>query len=416
MSMVIRNTARLLAIALMLCLTAIAIPAQTKSWQIDKDRLSDARKDSREAAKVLNEIMSKPDKAIPKELLEQAEAVAVFPGVLKAAFIFGGRGGDGVVSRRTRTGWSAPAFFKMGGGSFGAQIGASKTDYVLLFMNEGALKGLLEDKFEIGGEAGVSAGPIGRAASVSSNVTLDAAILSYSRSKGAFIGAALKGVVINPDNDLNEAIYGMKARDLLTGKEQVLMQKVPQAVLAFPETLTRYSKREAAHATMVRFPVTSANVFQGRIVREVRHELLTLPYYDVFDWLEFEVRSDSTVILRGQVVSPPDTKGRAEARVKNIEGVRQVINEIEVLPVSPNDDRLRRALYRAIFNQNSPLFRYSLGVVPSIHIVVKNARATLEGIVESEADKNLAYIRARGVSGLFAVENNLRVQGRDELY
>ncbi len=231
--------------------TASSVTAQTATatrggaQSIDRKRLSEAAKESRDAAKAFNDIVRVPDKAIPKELIDRAEAIAVFPGVLKAAFIFGGRGGDGVISRRTASGWSAPAFFNLGGGSFGAQIGASKTDYVLLFMNEGALKGLLEDKFEIGGEVGIAAGPVGRAASASTNATLDAAILSYSRSKGAFVGAALKGVVINPDNNLNEAIYGgMKARDVLLGTQT--MMQMPRGTEAFPLELTRYSSRRAA--------------------------------------------------------------------------------------------------------------------------------------------------------------------------
>ncbi len=119
-------------------------------------------------------------------MLDKAEAIAVFPGVVKAAFIVGGTGGQGVISRRVAGGWSAPAFFNLGGGSFGVQIGAEKTDYVMLIMNDDGLKGLLEDKFEIGGEASIAAGPVGRTASASSNVTLDAGILSYSRSKGVF--------------------------------------------------------------------------------------------------------------------------------------------------------------------------------------------------------------------------------------
>src|SRR5207245_10021391 len=113
------------------------------------------------------------EKAIPQELLDKAEAIAVFPDVIKAAFIIGGKGGQGVVSRRTRNGWSAPAFFNVGGGSFGAQIGATKTDYVMLIMNENGLNGLLKDKFEIGGEVGVAAGPVGREAAASTNLRLD---------------------------------------------------------------------------------------------------------------------------------------------------------------------------------------------------------------------------------------------------
>ena len=204
-------------------------------------RANDAARHSRDAAKVLNEIMRVPDKGIPRELLAKAEAVAVFPDVLKAALGIGGRRGQGVVVRRTASGWSAPVFFNMTGGSIGAQIGASSTDHVLLFMNDDALKGLLEDKFEIGGEVGIAAGPVGRVASASTNLTLDAGILSYSRSKGAFIGAALKGVSITPDNDLNEAYYGMKANSVLMGTAPTV--RMSSAVRTFPLTLSRYSRR-----------------------------------------------------------------------------------------------------------------------------------------------------------------------------
>jgi hyperosmotically inducible protein len=145
------------------------------------------------------------------------------------------------------------------------------------------------------------------------------------------------------------------------------------------------------------------------MVKEVRRELLMLPYYNVFDWLEGEVKEDGTVILRGQVVRPT-TKSDAEGRVRQIEGVEQVVNEIEVLPLSPNDDRLRLAVYRALFNWNSPLFRYATQAVPPIHIIVKNGRATLKGVVATEADSRLAYTRARGVRGLFEVNNELRVE------
>ncbi|MGB8506835.1 MAG: lipid-binding SYLF domain-containing protein [Pyrinomonadaceae bacterium] len=201
----------------------------------------DASKKAENAARVFEQVMGAPDRSIPKELLDRAEAVAVFPGVLKAGLGIGGRGGSGLISRRITGGWSAPAFFKMGGVSIGPQIGASKTDFVLLFMNEDALKGLLEDKLEIGGEASAAAGPVGRAASATTNLTLDAGILSYSRSKGLFAGLELKGAVVNPDNNLNEAIYGMKARELLTGSNKVSMANVLPGIIIFPNALARYS-------------------------------------------------------------------------------------------------------------------------------------------------------------------------------
>ena len=143
--------------------------------------------------------------------------------------------------------------------------------------------------------------------------------------------------------------------------------------------------------------------------KEVRHELVMLPYYGVFDWLQFSVKPDSTVVLVGQVTRPT-LKSDAENVVKRIEGVERVVNQIEVLPLSPNDDRIRRAVYRALFNFNSPLFRYGMGAVPSIHIIVRHGQVTLKGVVGSQADANLANIRARGVSGTFGVNNELMVE------
>ena len=151
------------------------------------------------------------------------------------------------------------------------------------------------------------------------------------------------------------------------------------------------------------------DVSRAHIIKEVRHELATLPYYGVFDWLEFEVLPDNTVVLRGAVVRPT-TRSDAEARVKQIDGVSKVVNEIEVLPLSPNDDRLRVSLYRALYNWNSPLFRYAHQAVPPIHIIVRNGRATLKGVVANKADAQLAYMRARGVPGLFDVQNELIVE------
>ena len=203
----------------------------------------EAERKAESAAKVFDQIMNARDNAIPKELIDKAEAVAVFPGVLKAGFVVGGRGGSGLISRRLKGGWSAPAFFTMRGGSFGAQIGAAKTDFVLLFMNESAVQGLLEDKFEMGGEASAAAGPVGRTASATTNLTLDAGLLSYSRSKGLFAGLELKGAVVNPDNKLNEAVYGMKADKLLSPTDQLKVERAPAGVRVFPLTLARYSKR-----------------------------------------------------------------------------------------------------------------------------------------------------------------------------
>lgn len=144
-----------------------------------------------------------------------------------------------------------------------------------------------------------------------------------------------------------------------------------------------------------------------RIIKEVRHELVMLPFYGVFDNLTYKVDSSGTVTLTGQV-SRPTLKSDAENVVKQIEGVEKVVNQIEVLPVSPNDDRLRMAVYRTIYGHVA-LNRYALRAVPPIHIIVKNGNVTLEGVVANEGDRNIANIQANSVPGVFAVTNNLRV-------
>lgn len=149
------------------------------------------------------------------------------------------------------------------------------------------------------------------------------------------------------------------------------------------------------------------------IKKEVRHELLMLPYYGVFDWLEAEITDPETVVLRGQVIRP-STKSEAEDRVSRIEGIDKVVNEIEILPLSSNDNRLRRQIYRALFHEDSALFQYGIQRVPSIHILVRNGRVTLKGVVTSKADSDYAYIRTRGVPGSFEVINELQIETSDK--
>lgn len=146
-----------------------------------------------------------------------------------------------------------------------------------------------------------------------------------------------------------------------------------------------------------------------RVAREVRHELVMLPYYGVFDNLEFRVQG-GTVTLLGQVTKPT-LKSDAGNVVKKIEGVEKVDNQIQVLPLSPNDDRLRMAEYRTIYGDPA-LNRYALQVVAPIHIIVNNGKVTLEGVVASQGDKDIAGIRANSVTGVFGVTNNLRVEGK----
>jgi hyperosmotically inducible periplasmic protein len=149
--------------------------------------------------------------------------------------------------------------------------------------------------------------------------------------------------------------------------------------------------------------------YRANLAKEVRHQLVLLPYYSVFDNLAFKIDGDKVTLL-GQVVRPT-LKSEAESAVKSIEGVAAVVNNIEVLPLSPMDDQLRRAVYRAIFG-DSVLFRYGEAAVPSIHIIVKNGNVTLVGVVDNESDRNLANLRASGVPNVFSVKNELTVAGK----
>lgn len=229
-----RTVQTMLATGSLVILLNASVVAQNK-------KMTDATSQSQKAAKVFREIMGAPDKAIPKDILGRAECIAVFPQVIKAGFIVGGRGGRGLASCRTNRGWSGPVFFHMGGGSFGLQIGAQATDFVLLFMNQEGMNKLLGDKFEIGADATAAAGPVGRQAGASTNIRMDAQILSYSRSKGLFAGLELKGVVITNDDSDNESVYGkgVKPEAVLRGTKPG-----PAAVSSFPTTLTRYSPRK----------------------------------------------------------------------------------------------------------------------------------------------------------------------------
>jgi len=205
--------------------------------------LADEASQSDKAARVFREIMDTPDKGIPQDLLEKAECVAVFPSVIQAGFIVGGRGGRGVASCRTTQGWSAPAFFTLGGGSVGFQIGAQSTDFVMLFMNTDGLDSLLSNEFTLGGDASVAAGPVGRQAGASTDLKLEAKILSYSRSKGLFAGLELKGVVIKPDTDDMRDVYGAGVTAKSVLKDNGIT--APLVVRAFPAALGAYSSRNA---------------------------------------------------------------------------------------------------------------------------------------------------------------------------
>lgn len=175
-----------------------------------------------ESGKVLQEIMQAPDKGIPEEVVDASKCIAVVPNMIKGGFIFGAKHGKGVASCRTASGWSAPSFFTISGGSWGAQIGAQGVDLVLMIMNEQGMKNLLSNKFQIGGEASAAAGPVGRHASAGTDWKADTQILTYSRAKGLFAGITLEGAAIRQDKDSTVALY-----DKNVSHEAVLTGKVP---------------------------------------------------------------------------------------------------------------------------------------------------------------------------------------------
>jgi len=221
-------------LAIIFAITAIVSPLRAQ----DAD---DQVKRAKEASIVLEEIMAAADKSIPKTVLEKAEGVAVFPGLLKGGLGVGAQHGRGVLSVRTKNGgWSNPAFLTITGGSFGAQIGLQAIDLVLVINNQRGLEQLIKNQFKVGADAGVAAGPVGRDASASTDIQMRAQILSYSRSRGLFAGVTLNGSTINQDRDANERFYGTAYR---TGQIVFDGMGTPNAdVSQWKETLTKYAK------------------------------------------------------------------------------------------------------------------------------------------------------------------------------
>ena len=218
-------------LVLLVTLTAVA-----------SDRDDDVNRTNK-ATQVFKEIMNTPDQGIPSDLLESAKCIAIIPGDVKFAFIFGGNYGRGLATCRTGHGWSAPIFLAIEGGSVGYQIGGSSTDLVMLFMNDHALKSLLSDKFKLGADASVAAGPVGRNAAAGTDLKLNAEILSYSRSKGVFIGVSLNGAVVQADKSGDRAMYGddVNRHEILDGKVAV-----PESAQALLHEIGRYAHEAKA--------------------------------------------------------------------------------------------------------------------------------------------------------------------------
>jgi len=193
------------------------------------------------ATAVLDALTAAPDSGISQDLLSRAECVMVFPNVTKGAFFVGGRYGRGVaVCRDDRDDFGAPAFFSIGGPSIGWQWGGSQTDFVLLVMNENGMKNLLQDNFTIGGQASAVVGPVGRSAEAATDVQLNAQILSWSRSQGLFVGAALEGAVVQPSEDANARLYGKE----IPAKQILVRGRVPAAAREFVALVSRVAPAE----------------------------------------------------------------------------------------------------------------------------------------------------------------------------
>jgi lipid-binding SYLF domain-containing protein len=218
-----------------LALGLLALPALAKDPP--EIKLQDAQA-------VIEAAVNAPDGGIPRDLLSKAECVGVFPDIKKAAFVVGGEWGRGVFTCRQSDGtMGAPAFFTIGGGSVGWQWGGQEADLVLLIMNKDGVSHLLEDKFTLGGEAAAVAGPVGRSATAATDAQLNAQILSWSRSKGLFLGASLAGHVIKPDKKQTEKAYGkpVSAREILVEHKMT----TPDMARTFIDTTTQYTRRES---------------------------------------------------------------------------------------------------------------------------------------------------------------------------
>jgi len=228
---------QLLVVLVLVCSLAPVFAADEDSKAQEVNSKASARVE--EAGTVLQEIQSAPDAGIPQEVLGSADCVAVVPSLLNGGFVFGGRYGKGVASCRTEKGWSAPAFFTIGGGSFGLQIGGQATDLVMLIMNKEGMNNLLSSKFKLGADASAAAGPVGRHAAADTDWKMRAQVLTYSRSRGLFAGLELSGAVITQDKDSTREFYGRMVpfKTSLTGEIEAPKQAYP-----FLSTLAKWAQ------------------------------------------------------------------------------------------------------------------------------------------------------------------------------
>jgi SH3 domain-containing YSC84-like protein 1 len=227
----------------LLALVLLAMPLLASGDKKETDRLENC-------GMVIKEVMDIPDN-IPEDLIDKADCIIVFPSVLKAAFIVGGSYGRGAMTCRSGehfTGpWSAPTMMALEGGSIGLQLGGQATDFVLLVMNPRGAHSILSSKVKLGGDASVAAGPVGRTANASTDVTMRAEVLSYSRNRGLFAGLSLEGSTVRPDNDANERIYGKKVEaESIVFKGAVAVPSAAQKMVAYLNQKSPKNTSEAA--------------------------------------------------------------------------------------------------------------------------------------------------------------------------
>jgi len=219
---------------------AVAVAVMGLSPSLRARQESDEARRVREAATIFDEIMRAEDKAIPEAILGKAEGIAIFPGTLRAGFVFGGMRGRGIISARNDGRWSAPAFLTLTGGSFGLQIGGQAADIILVVNNRRGVENLVSNQFKLGADAAVAAGPVGRDAQAATDVQLRAQILSYSRARGLFAGVTINGSTVRQDRDANERFYGkrLETKDVVFGPSP----GSPEPVTVWLQALDRYSR------------------------------------------------------------------------------------------------------------------------------------------------------------------------------
>jgi lipid-binding SYLF domain-containing protein len=228
-------TTRLVAAAI-----AVAVLAAYPAIPLAQQNESEDAKRIRDAATSFGEVMAAEDKAIPRTILGKAEAIAIFPGTVKAGFVVGGMRGRGIISARSGGSWSPPAFLTLTGGSFGLQIGGQAADIILVINNRRGLDNLISNQFKLGADAAVAAGPVGRDAQAATDLQLRAQILSYSRARGLFAGVTVNGSTVRQDRDANERFYGKRLET-----RQLLFERAPSSPSPVPlwlETLNRYAR------------------------------------------------------------------------------------------------------------------------------------------------------------------------------